>query len=230
MRNKKGSHVGMVLSFTLFIVFLIFVYAIVGSPVRTQKQNENLFENIQDEIIAETTSKIYTARAYDDINMGGCIEINNTGNEFSNVDVIVRNSSEEIGAEINGDVAYIEGGKGFMKIYYSDNYFEEETSFSGTGCVRIDIDSVSEEERILEDKILILLDEMKNNYSLVKEKFGIDGTVDFHLEFVYENGTKIRGSEFNEELKREIFAIRFNINYLAENAEEKIGEFIVRTW
>ena len=229
MKNKKGSHVGMVLSFSMFIIFLIFVYTIVGSPINSKKQNENIFENIQKEIIKEISDLVYTSRIYDVDNAGGCINISNPENEFPNPVVIVKNESEEIGSEISGDWTLIPGGIGFMKVYYSNDFFINTTSFSGTNCVSIEIDSISNEERILEKKIILLLNGIKENYSIVKNDFGISNNVDFNLQFEYSNGTILESTEFGE-LKREIFATKMPINYLDIYANEKIGSLIIRTW
>jgi hypothetical protein len=32
--NKKGSHIGVIISFTLFVVSLIFTYVIIASPFK----------------------------------------------------------------------------------------------------------------------------------------------------------------------------------------------------
>jgi hypothetical protein len=228
-KNKKGSHVGMVLSFTMFIIFLIFVYVIVGSPVNSKKQNENIFETIQKETIKAISDLVYTTRIYDAVNVGGCIEISNPETDFTNLVVIVKNESGEISSDIIGDSTYLPGGIGFMKAYYSDDLFEKEKTFSESGCISILTDSITNEKRILEKKIINLLTEMDDNYSIVKNNFGIDNSVNFNLQFNYENGTVLESSEFKE-LKTEIFAKEISINYLDIYANEKIGSLIIKTW
>ena len=37
MENKKGSHVGMILSFALFITFVVFIYTIVNPTINTSE-------------------------------------------------------------------------------------------------------------------------------------------------------------------------------------------------
>jgi hypothetical protein len=235
MKNKKGSHVGMVLSFTLFIVFLIFVYTIVGSPVKTRRENENIFQDIQKKILEEVSEEIYTTRiGYGESMPGGedCYEISNPENDFSEINSIViqQEVNEEVGSIIEGDLTKIDPFMEFTKIYYSETPFENTEEFIGTNCILIDADSISKEERILERKIISLMEKMANNYTLIKEEFGIGGNIDFHLEFEYDNGTKIEGSEFNEDLKREIFARSFYISYLSLDAREKAGRFLIRVW
>jgi len=234
MKNKKGSHVGMVLSFTLFIIFLIFVYTIVGSPIKTRRENENIFQDIQEKILDDVSEEIYVTRIsnFELLTGEDCYEISNPENDFSEINSIVigQELDEEIGSTIEGDLTKINPSMGFIKIYYSETSFENTEEFNGTNCKLIGVDSIFKEERILEKKIISLIEKMANNYSLLKEEFGIGGNVDFHLEFNYENETKIGSSEFNEELKREVFARSFFISYLASHAREKTGRFLIRVW
>jgi hypothetical protein len=246
MKNKKGSHVGMILSFTLFIVFLIFVYTIVDSPLKTRKENENIFQDIQKKILEDVSAEVYTTFTY--INFGllenDCFEIINPKNlsdEMTSIVIMQQNNIlndetiyPEIGSEIEPGITKItdsgETISSFAKIYYSENLFEKSEAYSGTNCVKLTPEIILKETRIVEKNILSLIDKMANNYSLVKEEFGIGGEVDFHLEFEYENGTKISNSKFNEDLKREVFARSFYIDYLSIGAREKMGRFIIRVW
>ncbi len=229
MKNKKGSHVGMILSFTMFIVFLIFAYVIVVSPIDSKKQNEDVFETIKIEIIKEISGLVYTSRINNTDNIGGCIEILNPDYDFSERVVIVKNKSGEIASEIVGNTILIPGGLGFVKAYYSDNFFENTGSFSGADCVSVEVDSISSEKRILEKKIISFIEEMEANYSIVKNNFGIPSNVDFHVQFEYADGTNITSGEFKE-LKTEIFAKQVSINYLDKYANEKIGSLIIKIW
>ena len=229
MRNKRGSHVGMVLSFTMFIIFLIFVYVIIESPINSKKQNENLFEIIKSEVVKESSGLVYTVRAYDLVNSGGCVEVLIPDNDFTNISGVVRNETSEIDSEISGFSSLVPGGFGFMKFYYSDNFFEVKEVFSGGGCVAINKDSVSEEIRVLEKKIILLLERMRENYTLIKNEFGLPNNVDFNLQFDYGNGTVLSSSEF-EEAKVETFATKISLNYLDVQANEKTGELMIRIW
>jgi hypothetical protein len=235
MKNKKGSHVGMILSFTLFIVFLIFVYTIIGSPIKTKRENENLFKEIQEKIMEEVSGEVYVTR----INPVGiliekedCYEFSTPSNNFSKIYSFTLNmdSGEEVGSRIEENLTKINLIRNPLKVYYSTNVFKNNVSFVGKDCKKVEINSTSKEKPILEKKIILLINNMTNNYSLVKEKFGLGGEVDFHIQFEYENGTIIESSKFNEDLKREVFARSFYVDYLNINAREKIGRFIIRVW
>jgi hypothetical protein len=47
MRNKKGSHVGMMLSFVIFITFIVFMLTTFDPLVRSGKNEKYLFEQLE---------------------------------------------------------------------------------------------------------------------------------------------------------------------------------------
>ena len=47
LSNKKGSHVGLVLSFVIFVVFLIFMYPLVGPALETKGDKQYLLEPLE---------------------------------------------------------------------------------------------------------------------------------------------------------------------------------------
>jgi hypothetical protein len=232
-KNKKGSHVGMVLSFTIFITFLIFAYIIIGPPAIFKNEIKYTIEPIKKNVFEKLFEEIIIIRAYDTDNSGGCIQFD-INNPFTLSQVLVKNSNGiEINSSLSGETISIEGGQGFMKIYLSNSSFEKENTWTGDSCVTISPKNILEEERITEKKIINLINLTENHYDEAKEYLNIRKN-EFSLHFMYNN-SHIIGKEKVlvdgiEEIKTNIYARTFKIDYLDINGEEKIGGFIIKTW
>ena len=98
-KNHKGSHVGVVLSFIIFVSFLIFLYPLLIKPViDSNKGNQYLLDDLKtkltEEISAELTVSSVEANTGTDQN---CIELENfISNTGINSNVIVKNHEEKI--------------------------------------------------------------------------------------------------------------------------------------
>ncbi|MDO8622694.1 MAG: hypothetical protein Q7R52_00440 [archaeon] len=54
--DKRGSHIEMILSFVVFVTFLVFLYSIIAPSIKQQKDKDYLLEYLQDKI----TEKVVT--------------------------------------------------------------------------------------------------------------------------------------------------------------------------
>ncbi len=57
--NKRGSHVGMMISFVIFITFLVFLYSILQPVIKTRQDKELVLDSLKTELLNmlnETTS------------------------------------------------------------------------------------------------------------------------------------------------------------------------------
>ncbi|GAI55565.1 unnamed protein product, partial [marine sediment metagenome] len=79
MKNKNGSHVGIILSFVIFVTFTIFIYSILEPGLRSQREKQSLLEYLKGEISREITANLTTASL--NINKSqqnqGCVELEN---------------------------------------------------------------------------------------------------------------------------------------------------------
>ena len=60
MKNKRGSHVGIVLSFVIFVTFLAFLYTIIEPTIKIQQDKESLLNYLKIELM-ETFSADLTS-------------------------------------------------------------------------------------------------------------------------------------------------------------------------
>jgi hypothetical protein len=91
--NKKGSHVGVVLSFVLFITFVIYLYAITESGLELGENKENSLEYLKKQVLEFSSAELTTASvAISQPSSYDCVNLNNF---FSLIDLGDRISAED---------------------------------------------------------------------------------------------------------------------------------------
>ncbi len=61
MKNKRASHVGMILSFVIFITFIVFLYSVVQPALDTGEDKKSILGTIELEIIKNVSLNLTTA-------------------------------------------------------------------------------------------------------------------------------------------------------------------------
>jgi hypothetical protein len=225
MKNKKGSHVGTVLSFTIFILFLIFAYVIIGPVGKFNDQKENSLYFLGEAVLSNVSDQVIVSYLYGGNNTGGCIEIN-TPAGFTNA-ISLNSSEEEISSIIEGSKTSVQGGYNLTKVFFSKGYFDNSSVLTPGTCVALPLKSQLNETRILEKKIINLINLIESDYSSVKDSLGFSD-YEINIRFEYSNGTVI-GLE-KEDVKASRYAEEKILNYLDTKAREKTGKLILEIW
>ncbi|KKL09843.1 hypothetical protein LCGC14_2561830, partial [marine sediment metagenome] len=78
-KNRKGSHVGVVLSFMIFIAFLIFLYPLLIKPaIEANKSNQYLLDDLKTKLTEEVSAELTVSSVEANIGTNqNCIELNN---------------------------------------------------------------------------------------------------------------------------------------------------------
>ncbi|NCN51472.1 hypothetical protein GW931_00470 [archaeon] len=233
MKNKKGSHVGIVLSFTIFIVALIFTYAIVGPPIKYYSQKEVSVSILHNKIIDEISSEVITLRVNGN-SASTCIIFDTPKNDFSNPQVYaVDSSGNEVSSIMDSTNTKVESGGDLIKVYYVDSLFDK-----GADCDLITCSDLCEakvpntfstDKRVLEKNILEVINQTIENNTAFGERMGVSLSDEYTILFDYMNGTII-GNDVREDIKLDVYSEIFEINYLSVNSEEKVGGLIIRVW
>lgn len=72
--DKNGSHVGIIASFTIFVMFLIGTYFVIDPMIRMQKDKQFMLNYLESELSKEFSDNLTTAIISGD----GCLEVNNS--------------------------------------------------------------------------------------------------------------------------------------------------------
>ncbi len=237
--GKKGSHVGVIISFVVFITFLIFIFVALRPLLKTDREKEASLEYVQPRLLEYLSNDLTTAGFYLNNNVSlqqSCLKFINISlgqsglNESS---LFVKNSLNNnllFGWQSpSGDLTVQNTAQNrFFKIYFSSSISSQRSSLSG--CQDINEGDytaglVKTEKKIFEKNIANAIASYKSDYDALKQKIGISGT-DFGFDFIYENGTAI-GTPENQNTANTKEA---SINYMSADLNSSYGKLIIKIW
>jgi len=131
MKNKRGSHVGVIASFGVFVLFLVAIYFIAEPVITVQRDKQNMLEYLETNLIKEFSSNLTTAIVSS--TGGSCLEVANSALEISDgLNAIVKDANNNvIGSQFSGNTLHIgSSSEQILWIYYS----EVEFSSSSASC------------------------------------------------------------------------------------------------
>ena len=82
-RGKKGSHVGMMLSFGIFVVFLVFLYSVIQPMIRLEQDKKLILNELIEELVVRFDA-VYTSGSIKTTNSNFVTEINGLANDYDN--------------------------------------------------------------------------------------------------------------------------------------------------
>jgi len=236
-KNRRGSHVGIILSFVVFITFLIFLYTALEPVIDVKKGKENLVKKLNIELTERFSERLITAIIANnsDPYIYDCVKINNTELEAFGLNAISKNSSEDIiksNLSEDGNFLYVDwsGNETYFKIYYSEEKFEEhpieracanETDVYYQGLI-------TWKEQVFISRVNETIERYIINYDSSKSELGVPSDSDFSFSFKLSDGTELKTKEIN--ISKDVYVGEFPIQYVDEKAETKFGSLIIKVW
>ena len=222
------SHVGVVLSFVIFVTFVIFIYIIVRPSIESENK-QNLLDNLKEKIIENSSAELTSISVFAEI-PSSCVRLIN----FVDIGdrIIVRNKDGEVlNAKISGQDLYIEknNDEKFLKIYGSEKFELADGTLSG--CAPLStytLGLVKTEKIVFEKPIIRLIKNYNNDYGGLKEELNIGAGNDFSLSFTYANGTTVSTQE--REIIANVFIDEISIQYINKNAARESGFLNIGIW
>ena len=216
----------MVLSFTIFITVIIFAYTFIGSPFKISTTKADSLDLLKVNLLNELEQDVIVARVYDTANP--CIQFTTPSNSFSNIDIIsTQSNGDEVDSVISGADTLVSGSKGFVKVYYAEGGFSQALNSPGAGCVAVEPKSISHEKIIMEQTILDTIDRLGDDYTNLTKDLRVSGDDEINILFEY-SGNKV-GVE-TRDVKTDIYARKYEINFLSKNGTIETGGLIVNLW
>ena len=227
MKNKKATHIGVILSFVIFTTFIIFM-VVVLKPTSGVKNTERatielLKNNVENFASSEIISIILSRQA-----AGKCFIFDETGWGLEGLNYAIRNQDNvNIKSERVGKVLYLTEyvDNEIYKLDYSSEPLTHDFSSTPGKCKDLNNFSIRKTENIFETKINELILKQATNYSGLKSDFNMPSEKDFGIIFEFENSTMI-GPPLPEQ-KKSTYVKRFQIIYLDTYANEKSGFFTI---
>jgi hypothetical protein len=234
-KNQKGSHVGMILSFIVFITSLIFIYTILEPAINTPKSKQTLLKNLELGLTEQFSSRLITSMIANESNASehDCLQINNTRINTVGLNAIVKNktgdiiTSQPIGENLIINWA---GNETNFKIYYSEEELEE--THVSLNCVNVETNYyqglITWKNQVFASKVIKTVEEYGANYGALKSELGVPLDSDFSFNFKMDNGTEIKTQEIN--ISKEVYVGEFPIQYIDREANIKFGTLRIQVW
>lgn len=239
-RNKRGSHVGVMISFMVFITFIFFLRVILEPTLTSNQDKEVMLNEVEKKIINETSVEMTTITI--DINSAttqNCVSIASFISEFGiDSNIVVKNKNGNI---ISSSVSPTESNTlQINRGSTTDNFFKVYNSeaFSAVSSASLSCQSISEntnfeygitkkDDYVSEEKIIFLI-ESYADYEAMKSDLKIPNSTDIAISFEYADGSSIGTNK--TEPTTNIFAREKQINYINENAEINSGKLKIKVW
>jgi hypothetical protein len=204
-KNKKGSHVGIMIATIIFIGFVIFLLYTFRSPFKIEADKKYLVESLEKSIDGEIEGNILI------------VTITNSTARGINEDCLIVQTSDYglspeysyvfVEDEDNEGVDYLfdsgeievswEEGNNFYKIYHSPEEINSNTLKSSLTCQAGVIGSVENQNYYFESKIMTFVGNYSTNYTNLKNILSFPRGNEFGFSFDFLNGTTV-GAELVE--------------------------------
>lgn len=245
--EKKGTHVGVVISFVIFVTFLMFLYAILIPPIEQQNNEKNLLNNLELDFVqnaavndlATLTFTLSGNRNHDCVKVTGgtAQDILQNNAELNNLNIKDKDGNS-IGYRLQGSQILMgtisQSYNGILKAYYGTG-IENSSEYAGSpGCDNVDAntDAITNESGMITDsQIGSLVDEYANTYENIKTQLNIPEANDFWFNFTYANLTSVWPTPIPEiPLTLSVYADTFPVQYINASGDKQIGLLLLKIW
>ncbi|MFH1801364.1 MAG: hypothetical protein ABH804_00825 [archaeon] len=233
-KNRRGSHVGVILSFVIFITFLVFLYSTIEPVIKIQRDKKPVLDFSKIELIEMFSGEVTRiVIGFEEGTVKSCIKITQPP-ELSEGGLRVTDNYEntiDYSLQKMENSLYFKVIEPTSKIYivYSSQYFDLR-QLTLVGCDNKDYNVISEktQQYILDSKIANITNYVNSgNYEAFKEELGIPFGNEIGFNFTYSNGTSIGTTD--EITSTGIYSEEFLIQYM-DNGKVLSGILIIRVW
>jgi len=235
--DKKGSHVGTMLSFVIFLTFLVFLYSVIKPIIETGQDKKSILDSLETNILDKVSSDLFEVTiTTDPLDWQDCIRLNGLLSEIEiNSKIIVKNENGEIlGFDISGDDLEINRNDFhniFFKIYHAEE-FEDLTGTYSCESRDYEIGFIKNETYAFETKINELIDEYgkfgSEDYEALKEELKVPYRNDFGFSFI--DNEEIETIVGDKEITTNVYVEKIPIYYVDDNANVLLGFINIRVW
>lgn len=239
--DKKGSHVGVMISFVIFITFVIFIYSIVQPALNVQRDKESLSSSLEIGILKKVSYDLTSGTILLKDSLGvGCVELNWAQEELGiGKNIAVKgDSGVMLGSYTpsSGQKDIIVQGTGtpenILKVHYSPILDEAETvSLICTGLEEGEdytLGLIKTQKYLFEVKMTELIKEYSYRYEDLKTELNILEGMDFGYGLILSNGTTIETN--GDEPQTNIYIEQTPIQYVNLNGDIVTGYLKTKIW
>lgn len=242
IKNKSGSHVGVVVSFVIFITFLFFLYSILEPVTSRERDKQYLLDYLKLSLIEDSTENFTTMTINIENPVGpqSCLNLQQMiGDdripEYMVNHLIFKTSEETFTYQRNDPNIRVNTGKNFvglLKVYYSEEITP--LPYDGVpGCSpkNYPIGFVKTYKEIFESKLEDLNDSYYADYEGLKAELGIPKGTEFsfylldgekNIVFSAENGAPPETTS--------VYIEEVPIQYMDNQGSMSFGFLRIKVW
>ncbi|MCL5018557.1 MAG: hypothetical protein M1416_02195 [Candidatus Pacearchaeota archaeon] len=240
-KNKRGSHVGMIISFIVFVTFIVFLYSVVRPVVSIGQDKKTIADYLVVKIVENVSSDFNSTsvQILDNVPQD-CISL--TGfftllvNDGITFESLVQNEFRVLQTEsyrnVIGDLVIdrTDSDNTFFRIYTSAEY---DALSEREGCVSIPqnsykIGGITSNRYPFKHNFEFLIASYEANYTQLKVDWNIPAGTDFGFEFTESDGTKTEVGEIPESV--DVYAEEIPLQYIDEEANILSGFINIKVW
>lgn len=224
--SKKGSHVGVIASFSIFILFLVGFYFAAEPALKFNKDKQALLQYLEEKIYDEFSGNFTVAIVSDTAPGNGCWNVTNSviGVNDGSYAIVKDSNKNKLNSEYRGSTLIIQNNnEGNLWVYYSNFPFSP-SSTSDSGCSAAFIESTRTTQEMFEGKIADGI----VNFSVLKDKLNFPDESQFSIAFQYNNGTVIGAGDLN--VTQNVYAQEKSIQYIDKSANSLAGKLTIKVW
>ena len=230
MKNKKGSHLGIVFSLIIFVGFLVFLYIIAAPGLIPQKDKTLAMEQLKIKLpesfsadLTEISLLLIAAPG------GDCAEINHFAG-FETLNYIVKDKNKNpIGSSSLGvllEMAFT--GDTFYKLFYSEEPFDNFPRSGDCETTAYNIESSKTSKKVFETTIVEFIGIYNDDYEDLKESLNIAFETDFSFKFT-DKGELVVGPDITDKTL-EIYVEEIPLEYVDAEANLNPGILTISVW
>lgn len=244
MKKRGGTHVGVVLSFVIFVTFLVFLYTSLQPAIDVEKSKQVVLDFLEQDLSEEMSAQLTTIslKIDEDYDWGeykdaDCVvleEIEGFGGEEALVKRIDSGSELITGSGLSGDYVMFELGivnYDSFKLFYS----EEPLEFKPIGfCNEVAILeeenynlAVRNKDYIFASKISDLISEYESGS--LQSRLNVPEGTDFTFSFENQAGSLIEPIDVNIPTTS-VYSDEIPIQYINQTASINTGFITIRVW
>jgi len=246
--KKRGSHVGMILSFVIFITFIVFLYGVMKPTLNTGQDKKSLIGYIETQMIKNVTSNLTTISVQITENKNpnsDCIYLNDF---FSTVTtyvpsplIIVKNETgniQEVYHEYPNSIGSLVVNRKiknniFFKVYYSSQF--NGLSKTTIPCQKVNtndytIGSITLDKYIFEKMVLKFNQSYTDDYEQLKNDLKIPPGSEFEFIFKKADGGLIEPNNDERIKPDQVYVEETPIQYMDNQANVQSGFISIKVW
>ncbi len=239
--NKRGAHIGVILSFVIFVVFLTFLYSTMEPLIKVDEDKEFMLDYLEAALIEKLNTNLTTLTiTIDEAVSESCVILDSLIEEEKglNSKIIVKDYYKNIIpsylSEVSNSDLIVDRDSSdltFLKIYSSEEL--ESLNERATGeCelleTKYEIELLKSSKYISKAKVEELNNNYLGEYGNLKEELNIAIGSDFGFGFIYNNGSIIEIK--SENVSRSVYAREVPVRYLDDGANILSGYMKIKIW